>query len=498
MKANRQKQVMIAAGIAIAAASGTAGYMLANGDESPAGEVVDGVVQDGSGKSVLYWYDPMLPMERYPGPGKSSMNMELIPKYADDAGSGGVRVSPAMRQSLGIRLGEVQVRDFSPTVAAVGRIEIDERRIVEVQTYTPGFVEQLAVRAVGEPVSAGSRVATVYAPDLLTAQAEYAALLKMPDGVAPASLRQAARQRLRLLGLPSGAIQRLERGGSPQRTYAVSAPTGGIVTAINARPGARVESGQSIVTIANLSQVWAVAEVPEAALGEVKVGQPVEVTFPAYPGEGREGRVDYIYPTLDAEARTARVRVTLANPGLRLKAGMFANMTIQGTGGMARVVPSEAVIDTGRRTVVITQRNGAFVPVDVKIGRETGGTTEIVSGLERGDKVVLSGQFLIDSEASLSGVVSRLSAQGAAQQNQADRLAQATGVIQAFDPPTRSIRIAHGPVPMMNWPAMTMTFRVGEVSLRGFKKGDRVEFGFTREQQGGAHVIETISKAATR
>lgn len=499
-----RRHIMVATAIVIAAASGTAGYMLASGGESAAagensgGGVVDGVVQDDSGKRVLYWYDPMIPMERYPRPGKSSMNMELIPKYADEGGVG-ISVSPEMRQSLGIRLGEVQVQDFSPTVPAVGRIEIDERRIEEVQTYTPGWVERLAVRAVGEPVGSGSQIATVYSPELFSAQTEYAALLDMSRDVAPSSLRQAARQRLRLLGLSPGAIERLESGGSPQRTHAVYAPTSGIITAINIRPGGKVESGQSIVTIANLAQVWAVAEVPEAALGEVKVGQPVEVTFPAYPGEVRQGRVDYIYPTLDPEARTARVRVTLANPGLRLKAGMFANMTIQGTGGMALVVPSEAVINTGRRTVVITQKDGGFVPVEVQTGRATGDTTEIVSGLERGDKIVLSGQFLIDSEASLSGLVSRLSAQGADQQNQADRLAQATGVIQAFDPASRSVRIAHGPVPMMNWPAMTMTFRIGsDVSFRGSKKGDRVAFGFTREQQDGAYVIETIRKAQAR
>src|SRR3546814_3424220 len=177
-----------------------------------------------------------------------------------------------MAQSLGVRIGEAQVRDLAPTVQGVGRVQIDERLIEEVQTFAPGFSESRAVRAEGEPVRAGTRIASVYSPELLTAQHEYKALLGMSRDVAPPSLRQAARSRLRLLGLSNDAIQRLENGGSPQRTYAVTAPASGIVTEIGARPGARVEPGQSIVTIAGLSRVWVVAEIPEAALGEVNVG----------------------------------------------------------------------------------------------------------------------------------------------------------------------------------------------------------------------------------
>lgn len=494
---------LLAAGVALAVSTAGAGYWLGSSGGSAengssagtgAGEVVDGVTQDGSGRQILYWYDPMLPMERYPGPGKSSMNMELIPKYADEASTGGVKISPAMAQSLGVRIGQAQVRDFSQTVQAVGRVEVDERRIVEVQTLTPGYVEQLAVRAVGEPVRAGSRIAAVYSPELLTAQAEYVTLLKS-GAVVSRSLRNAAESRLRLLGLSSAAIRRLERGGAPQRTYSVSAPTGGVVTAINTRPGGRVELGQSIVTLADLSQVWAIAEVPEAALGEIRIGQPVEVTFPAYPGEVRKGRIDYIYPTLDTEARTARVRITLANPGLRLKIGMLANMTIQGTGGMTLVVPTEAVIATGRRSVVITRRDGAFVPVEVRTGRVANGFTQVLEGLEPGADVVLSGQFLIDSEASLSGVMERLEATAPTAEEAATRLARGTGTIQSLDPGQRRITIAHGPVPVMNWPAMTMTFGVREAAmLRGFKRGDHVDFAFPSAQQGDAYVIEQLSR----
>lgn len=395
----RPRQVAIAASIAIALAVTAGVYLIGAGGgrgDAPCG-----------GGEVLYWHDPMVPMERYPGPGRSSMGMELVPRCADEA-EAGVRVSPAMQQNLGVRVARAEMRDVAPTVRAVGRVELDERLIAEVQTLTPGFVEELAVRAEGEPISQGALVARVYSPELLTAQQEYRAVLAMPGSVATPSLRQASRNRLRLLGLPASMIRRLEQGGAPQRSYPVFAPRSGIVAAIGARPGAQVSPGQSIVRIAGLSRVWVVAEVPEASLRDVRVGLPAEVSFPAYPGDVRRGTVDYIFPRLDPEARTARVRITLDNPGRRLLAGMFANISLTGSGGLALVVPSEAVIDTGRRKVVVVRRGGVFRPAEVRTGRDDGEWTQILAGVRQGDQVVASGQFLIDSEASLSGFLDRL------------------------------------------------------------------------------------------
>jgi membrane fusion protein, copper/silver efflux system len=362
------------------------------------------------GGQPLYWYDPMIPAEHYPGPGKSSMNMALQPKCANQGAEGGVIVSPAMQQNLGIRLAKVEVREISPVVRAVGHVQFDERLIRELQTLTPGFVESLSVRAEGEPIAAGRVVARVYSPDLLAAQNEYKALLTS-GGPAAASLRPAARYRLRLLGLPPGQVSRLEHGGAPQPTYPVVARQSGVVTKIGARPGAQVALGESIVTIQGLSRVLVVADVPEASLGSVHVGQPAQISFPAYAGQPVRGVVDYIFPSLNTQTRTAQLRITLPNPGGRLRQGMFANVTLQGTGGTATVVPSEAVIDTGVRQVVIVKRNGSFIPQEVKIGRDYDRYTEIVAGLQPGEEVVASGQFLIDSEASLSNLISRLQSQ---------------------------------------------------------------------------------------
>ena len=396
-----ERPALIAAlALLLAILAGIAGYEFATGGK-PQRQF------DQTGRRVAYWYDPMVPQEHYPGPGKSSMGMALQPKYADEGAQGGVAVSPAMMQNLGIRLAKVEVRDLSAGVRSVGHVDFDQRLITQVQTLTPGFVESLSVRAEGEPIGAGRVIATVYSPDLLAAQNEYRALLAS-GSITSASLRQAARSRLLLLGAPASLVARLDRGGPPQRTYPVFTHTSGVVTAIGARPGAQVSPGQSIVTIQGLGQVLVIADVPEASLGSIRVGQPAEITFPAYPGDTRRGVVDYIFPSLTAQSRTAQVRITLPNPGDRLKQGMFANVALQGTGGMATVVPSEALIDTGRRQVVIVKRGGRFIPQEVRVGRDSDQWTEIVAGLQPGEDVAASGQFLIDSEASLQGFLSRL------------------------------------------------------------------------------------------
>ena len=404
----REQPALVAAlALLLALLSGLGGYMLA-----PRGEATEPAQADSQGRRVLYWYDPMFPDKRFDKPGKSPfMDMELVPRYADEgADGGGVTVSPTIMQNLGIRMAKVEVREMAPVVRAVGRVDFDQRLISEVQTLTPGFVERLSVRAEGEPIGAGRVVAQVYSPDLLAAQNEYRALMTS-KGAVSASLKGAARSRMKLLGLPEGMVRTLERGGAPQRTYPVVARTSGVVTTIGARPGAQVGPGQSIVTIQGLSQVLVVVDVLEASMSNIRVGQPAEIAFPAYAGEVRRGVVDYIYPSLNAQSRTAQVRITLPNPGARLKSGMFANVTLRGAGGMATVVPTEAVIDTGRRKIVVVQRNGVFLPQEVQTGQDYDQWTEVVAGLQSGEEVVASGQFLIDSEASLQGFLSRLSTQ---------------------------------------------------------------------------------------
>ena len=486
---SRRNAIVAALMLAVAIAAGLGGYLLAGGGAS------ETAATDGSGRKVLYWYDPMFPDRHFPAPGKSPfMDMQLVPKYADEAATGGVSVSPTVMQNLGIRLARVETRDIAPTVRAVGQVQFDERLISEVQTLTPGFVERLTVRAEGEPIGAGRAIASVYSPELLGAQNEYKALLTSRSPSA-ASLRVATRNRLKLLGLPESSVRRLERGGAPQRTYPVVARTSGVVTNIGARPGSQVSLGQSIVTIQGLSRVLVVADVPEASLGNTHIGQPAEITFPGYPGEVRRGVVDYVYPSLNTQSRTARLRITIPNPGLRLKQGMFANVALQGTGGMAIVVPSEAVIDTGRRQVVIVRRNGNFIPQEVRVGRDYAEWTEIRAGLRPSEEVVASGQFLIDSEASLSGVISRL------QSTQAPATGTATsrGIIIAVDTADGLVTIQHEAIPAMRWPPMTMGFKLAQPGMaRGLRNGLRVTFTVETKPRGDSYVIRRIAPEGGR
>lgn len=479
-----RRNTLIGIALALLTVAGLAAYLMNNGRSGAATQC--------PGSRLLYWYDPMVPGERYPGPGKSSMNMDLIPKCADEGAAGGVTVSPAMIQNLGIRLARVETRDIAPIIRAVGTVEFDERRLSEVQTLTPGFVERLTVRAEGEPISAGRVVAQVYSPELLTAQNEYRALVS-DRSPAAARLRDAAASRLRLLGAPASLIQRIARGGAPQRTYPVVSRVSGVVTRIGARPGSQVALGESIVTVQGLSPILVVADVPEASLADVHRGQPAEITFPAYPGEVRNGVVDYIFPSLNTQSRTARVRITVPNPAGRLKAGQFANVTLKGTGGIAVVVPSEAFIDTGRRRVVIVKRDGAFVPAEVTIGRDVGEWTQIVSGVRPGEEVVTSGQFLIDSEASLSGLVARLEANPSTPA----KTAVGFGVVQSVDAANGQITVKHRPIAELGWPAMTMSFKVAKPSLlRGLARGSQVQFTIVSEPNGP--VIEDIRPESGR
>lgn len=485
----RRPMLIAALALLLALLSALGGYLLATG----------GATQeqaDSKGRKILYWYDPMFPDKRFDKPGKSPfMDMQLVPRYADEAGAtGGVTVSPAVIQNLGIRMARVETRDITPVVRAVGRVDFDQRLISEVQTLTPGFVERLSVRAEGEPIGAGRVVAQVYSPELFAAQNEYRALLAS-KGVASASLRSAARSRLKLLGLPEGSVRRLERGGAPQRTYAVVSRTGGVVTTIGARPGAQVSLGQSIVTVQGTGQVLVIADVPEAMMGNIRVGQPAEIVFSALAGEVRRGDVDYIYPSLNAQSRTAQVRITLPNPGSRLKSGMYANVTLQGAGGMAVVVPSEAVIDTGRRQVVIVKRGGSFVPQEVRTGRDDDEWTEIAEGLTPGEEVVASGQFLIDSEASLSGFLSRLETTKVPLPKQAT----GRGIVQSIDGERGLVTISHEPIAGLGWPSMTMTFKVRQPTmLRGIKRGLRVDFAVNSRPDGDQYIIERITPESGR
>ena len=369
---------------------------------------------EGAGEQkVLYWYDPMKPDAHFDAPGKSPfMDMDLVPRYAGEEPEGGgvvVEVDPRMAQNLGFRTAPVTSAVITHSLDAVGAVEVDERLIYAVESRAEGWVEQLRVRAVGEPVRQGQVLAGVYSPELYSAQEELALAAKSGD----ADLVAASRQRLSLLGLSEGQIAQVVKSGKAQRQALIASPRGGVVTELNVREGQKVMPGMPLMRIADLTRVWVTVEIPESLAGTVSQGRRAEARLSAVPGKVFEGRVDYVYPKLDPVTRTVRARIVFENRAAELKPGMYANVAILGGTGRqsSLTVPSEAVIRTGRRNVVIVaESEGRFRPVEVTLGPEHEGRIVILDGLAEGQSVVTSGQFLLDSEASLRGAYQRFEA----------------------------------------------------------------------------------------
>jgi Cu(I)/Ag(I) efflux system membrane fusion protein len=365
-------------------------------------------------KPPLYWYDPMVPDQHFDKPGKSPfMDMQLVPKYGDDepAGkmaSGGIGIDARVVQNLGVRLAQVEKGRFAEAIDAVGAVAVDEHRIEAVQVRQGGWVEQLGVRAVGDAVHRGQRLAGIYSPDLLATQQELLIALRASDPL----LIEAARRRLLLFGLSTAQIARVEKSGLAERRTEYFAPFDGFVMELGVRQGAAVQPGMTLFQLADLSTVWVIAEVPEAQAGRLQPGNTVQASVPALPGEVFDGRVDYLYPELSAATRTLKVRIIIGNRARKLRPGMFASLRFKGVPRENILsVPSEAVIRTGQRSLVIlAEDEGHFRPVPVRVGAEQDGRSEILEGLTEQQQVVASGQFLIDSEASLRGAFKALTA----------------------------------------------------------------------------------------
>jgi Cu(I)/Ag(I) efflux system membrane fusion protein len=477
--------------IAALLAGGAGGYWLALRaalNQEPVPEAADAPSGNSGDRRILYWHDPMVPQQRFDKPGKSPfMDMELQPVYADEADTGSVVVSPRVAQSLGVRTAKAEKGRLKPRLDAVGTIQADENRIEAVQSRTSGWVEKLHVRAVNDPVTKGQLIAEIRSPELLAAQEEYLLLARGADD----TLRGAARERLSLLGLDDAQIEALSRQQRPAARFAVHAPASGVVSELGVRQGMQVNPGMNLIRLLDLSAVWMLAEVPESRIGAVRQGAGAEVSLAAYADEKFRGRVDYIYPQVDAETRTIRVRVALRNPGQKLRPGMLAQAVFSSTAGPEAVlVPEEAVIHTGRRSVVIVAEGaGHFRALEVEPGAQDGGMAEILHGLDAGTEVVVSGQFLIDSEASLKSALGRLESAGEAMPG---RVHQAVGVVRKVDMALGELTIQHEPVASLDWPAMTMDFGVADRALlSGLAQGRRIEFDFT--QAGDAYVVSRIA-----
>lgn len=345
--------------------------------------------------------------------------MDLVEKRMNrDAGKHPeVALSGAVIQNMGVRTARVERGTLWKHIRTMGRVEYDETRLAHVHPRADGWIEDLSLRAEGEPVQKGQELAQLYAPDILSAQVDYLlALEPRSRGVAGVKADK-ARNMLRLLDVPEEIIGEIERTRETMNRVPVLAPIDGIVTSMMARDGMYVGKGTEMFTVADLSQVWVMVDVFEHQIAWLKPGLSAEIGVPAHPGEKWEGVVDYLYPDLDPVTRTLRVRLVFSNPNLLLKPNMFAEVVIYG-GPRENVlkIPSEALIVTGEReSVVLALGEGRFRPVDLVTGMRRGGEVEILSGLNEGDEIVVSGQFLIDSESNLQASFLRMSESGNAE-----------------------------------------------------------------------------------
>ena len=392
-----QRSQLAAAFAAVTLVAGAGGYYLAGshvaGSASPPPE---------TRRKPLYYFDPMVPQEHYDNAESlSSMGMKTIPKYAESVSGGsispGVTIAPSAMQNLGIRVVTVINGTLAGSLDVTGSIDFNQRDVAIVQSRATGFVQRVYGRAPGDVIRAGASIADVLVPEWGGAQAEYDAVRKTGD----IALIAAARQRLRLIGIPGGAAD--GRGMATIRS-----PIGGVITTLEVRAGVTLSPGQTLAQINGLGTLWLNAAVPEVRVGAVRVGQIATAQLAGFPGERFNGRVIAVLPTAQADSRTITVRIELPNRQGRLRPGMFATVHLGDTARPALLVPSEAVIRTGKRMLVmLSDGKGRFRPAEVRVGGEAGGQTEIIAGLAVGEMVVASGQFLLDSEASLTGVVAR-------------------------------------------------------------------------------------------
>ena len=473
--------------------SGSMPQSIAQGEEATRRHIAAGIkagdLDPVTGRTVLHYQDPMVPGNKFDKPAKSPfMDMMLVPVYAGgEADQGKVSISARVQQNLGVRTAPVEEGQLSPQLSAVGSIAFNERDQVVIQARATGYVERLHVRATLDRVAKDQALADLYIPEWIAAQEEFLSLRRM-QGSDLAPLQGAARQRMLQTGMGEALAALVESTGQIQPRITLRAPISGVITELSLREGMTLMAGATLFRIGGLGTVWANAEVPESQAAWLRPGTRAQVKSPALPGATFEARVQALLPEINPLTRTLKVRLELANPGGRLVPGMFVQMQFMDQrSGKALLVPTEAVIQTGRRTVVmLAEEDGRFRPVDIEIGIESEGRTEVRRGLKAGQRVVVSAQFLIDSEASLKGVEARLNAEPASKAAEQAPRHRSQAKVEAVG--RDMLTLSHGPIASLKWGSMTMDFKLpaaGRSALpRSIAPGDRIDFEFFMDAQG--------------
>ena len=435
-------------------------------------------------KKILFWVAPMDPNYRRDEAGKSPMGMDLVPVY-DEGGGSDVKISPAVENNLGVRTAKVVRDKLWRKINTVGYIDFDENKITHIHLRTKGWIDKLYVKSEGERVKKGQLLFEVYSPELVNAQEEYTQALRSANK----RLINASKERLISLGISQKQISQLQKTRKVSRYVQVYATQNGIVSELKVRQGMFVMPNKKVMSLADLSSIWVLAEVFESQADWVKVGQSADVTLPYKPGTAWGGTVEYIYPSLNPKTRTLRVRLRFDNPNEDLKPNMFSNISIYG--GAKKnilIVPREAVIRTGNDArVILSMGEGRYRARNIVMGIESGDWIAIKSGVLEGDRVVTSGQFLIDSEASLKASIQRMRTGKKKSSNSMDMSDKimGAGVLRKLMPGENKINMSHEPIEKLGWPDMQMDFTVQDgVDLGKFKPNDAVEFELKKGVDG--------------
>ncbi len=374
-------------------------------------------------RRVLYWQAPMDPSYIADEPGKSPMGMDLIPVYEGEKVYSGstISIDPATVQNIGVRYAAVKRQPFNRVIRTVGHLDYNEETLYNVSTKFSGWIEELLVKRTGDVVRKGQPLFQIYSPELLSTQEEYLLAFRNQKRLSGSdfsqvssgaqSLFKAARQRLKLWDISDADIRTLEESGQVMKSLTIYSPASGVVVHKNAIAGSYVKAGMDLFRIADLSTIWVYAHIFEYEVPWIRAGQEAEIELPYIPGKRYVGKVDYVYPYLDQKTRDVKIRLVFQNRDFELKPQMYANIRIQSSGGLRElVIPTEAIMRSGQRNLVFVQLGeGKFRPQEVVIGPEgEGGMIKVISGLQEGQKIVTSAQFLIDSESRLREAIQKM------------------------------------------------------------------------------------------
>ncbi|WP_404362850.1 efflux RND transporter periplasmic adaptor subunit [Marinobacter sp.] len=445
-------------------------------------------------KEPLYWVAPMDPDYQRDAPGKSPMGMDLVPVYEDSSGGpddGGVTIAPSVISNLGVRQAEVTRGPLAKPISTVGYVTYDEDRLMHIHSRVAGWVEVLNIKAAGDPVKKGETLFEIYSPELALAQEEY---LQARRTGQPA-MERGARRKLQSLGISSEQVDQLFERGTSKETLAIKAPVGGHVAELGIRQGMYIRPDTQVMAIGTLDSVWVLGEFFERQAGLIDEGNDVSITVAAFPGQEWEGSVDYLYPQLNQDSRTMQARVRILNsPGNEtLRPNMFVNLALQAPLGEDLIsIPKEALIRGGRGDrVILAEGDGRFRPVPVKTGTEAGDRVVVLEGLEAGQQVVTSAQFLIDSESNLDAAFARLSpAEEAEEAEGENQPIPSTGRLLDKDPEEHTVTLNHEPIPALGWPSMEMDFELSaDVDMEGLEVGSEVRFELLENTEGDLEII---------